>query len=261
MRHFVFRAFMSKKYVILICMIGILTDFGLEDPYVGIMKGVISRIKEDTSVIDITHHINSFDILKGAFYLASSYKYFPEHSVFLCVVDPGVGSQRAPIACAYKDYFFVGPMNGIFDMVFEERPLCVDISSHPYILKPTSNTFHGRDIFAPAAGFIEVSKSIESLGPHIDYQYHLKIPKPVIEKDIIKGQILFYDKFGNAITNVECRPIKHAIIEDRKIEYFEYFSQAPYIGITCGSFRYLEFFVNKGSFKDVISSKEFALIL
>jgi Uncharacterized conserved protein len=244
-------------------MIALLTDFGTDDPYVGIVKAVIYSIEKDVETVDITHNIEPFNILKGAFYLVSSYKYFPKETVFMCVVDPGVGSSRLPIACKYKDYFFVGPMNGIFDMVFEEKPYCVDISNHPYILKPTSNTFHGRDIFAPASAWIHKLKYIDFLGPKVNYQHSLDIPKPVLKDNTIEGSILFYDRFGNAITNVGCTKIKYAFIEDKKIEYFEYFSQAPKNtpGITCGSFGYFEFFISQGSFKEFSYTKSFKLIL
>ena len=255
--------FMSKKYAILYCMIALITDFGTADPYVGIVKAVILSVEKNVEIIDITHEIDPFDILKGAFYLESAYRYFPKETIFMGVIDPGVGSSRTPIACKYRDYFFVGPMNGLFDMVFEEKPYCVDISNHPYILKPTSSTFHGRDIFAPACAYIHKFKSIEFLGPKIDYVYHLDIPKPLLKDNTIEGKILFYDKFGNAITNVRCKSIKYAIIDDKKVEYFEYFSKAPKQspGITCGSFGYLEFFINQGSFKDFTSARDFTLIL
>ncbi len=254
---------MSKKYAILYCMIALITDFGTHDPYVGIVKGVIFSVEKNVEIVDITHDIDSYDILKGAFYLANSYRYFPKETVFMGVVDPGVGSSRTPIACKYRDYFFVGPMNGLFDMVFEETPHCVDISNHPYILKPASHTFHGRDIFAPASIYIHKFKSIDFLGPKIDYVYSLNIPTPYTKEDKIEGTILFYDKFGNAITNIKCRPIKYAMIDNSKIDYFEYFSKAPkhLPGITCGSFGYLEFFVNQGSFKDFTDRKTFTLIL
>ncbi|MGC8650550.1 MAG: SAM hydrolase/SAM-dependent halogenase family protein [Hydrogenobaculum sp.] len=243
-------------------MIALLTDFGTDDPFVGIVKGVIYSVEKNVEIIDITHNIDAFNVLKGAFYLSASYKYFPKETVFMCVVDPGVGSSRLPIACKYKDFFFVGPMNGIFDMVFEETPYCVDISNHPYVLKPVSSTFHGRDIFAPASAWIHKLRSIDFLGPSIKYQYSLNIPKPTFKDGIIEGVILFYDRFGNAITNVKCTELKYALIEDKKIDYFEYFSKAPknYPGITCGSFGYMEFFINQGSFKDFISAKDFKII-
>ncbi len=244
-------------------MIAMITDFGTDDPYVGIVKGVILSVEKNVEIVDITHNIDSYDILKGAFYLACSYRYFPKETIFVGVIDPGVGSSRVPIACKYEDYFFVGPMNGLFDMVFESAPFCVDISNHPYILKPTSNTFHGRDIFAPACAYIHKLKSIDFLGPKISYRYSLDIPKPAIKEDVIEGAILFYDKFGNAITNIKCVKPKYAVIDGQKIEYFEYFAEAPKNspGITCGSFGYLEFFVNRGSFKDFTNAKSFKLVI
>lgn len=244
-------------------MIAILTDFSTKDPYVGIMKGVIHSINKDANIIDITHEIENYNILKASFYLKASYEYFPENTVFLCVVDPGVGSSRLPIACRYNKYFFVGPMNGIFDLVFEEKPKCVDISNHPFRLKNISNTFHGRDIFAPATAHLDKIKSIDFLGPFIEYKYSISIPKPIYKEGYIEGEILFYDHFGNGITNIKCQNFKYALLEDKKIDYYAYFSQAPIgsIGITCGSFGYLEFFVNQGCFKDNSNTKSFKLIV
>ena len=244
-------------------MIAILTDFGLKDPYIGIMKGVLYSINPSSTIIDIVHEIEAYNILKGAFYLANAYKFFPKNTVFLCIIDPGVGSQRLPIACYYKNYFFVGPMNGIFDLVFEEEPMCVDISNHPYILKPTSTTFHGKDIFAPAAAYIDKIKSIENFGSKINYEYNLNLLHPKQIGNIIEGEILFYDNFGNAITNVKCTNIKYALINNKKIKYYKFFAEAKAKtpGITCGSFGYLEFFINQGSFKDFYNVKNFKIIL
>ncbi len=244
-------------------MIAVLTDFSTKDPYVGIMKGVIYSINKDAIMLDITNEIEDYNIVKGAFYLKASYIYFPENTVFLCVVDPGVGSDRTPIACRYDKYFFVGPMNGIFDMVFEQKPKCIDISNHPFKLKSLSNTFHGRDIFAPAAAYLDKIKNLDVLGALIEYKYNLKISKPIHKEEHIEGEILFYDHFGNAITNIKCQDFKYALIGDTTINRYEYFSQAPIKspGITCGSFGYLELFINQGSFKDFYNIKSFKIIV
>src|SRR5215471_82355 len=146
-------------------IITLTTDFGLSDPFVGIMKGVIFGIVPGAKVVDITHDIGSYDVLEGAFLIESAYRYFPEGTVHVVVVDPGVGSARRPIAAAAHGHVFVGPDNGVLSAVFENE--VYHITNRRLFLDSVSQTFHGRDIFSPVAAYIAKGAPIESVGPRI----------------------------------------------------------------------------------------------
>src|SRR5579859_5824492 len=145
-------------------VVALLTDFGLRDGYVGIMKGVITAITSGVHIIDITHDIVPQQIASGAWTLATSYRYFPRQTVFVCVVDPGVGSSRQAIALHAGDWFFVGPDNGLFSYVLAEQPAhaAVLLSNPAYHLQQVSSTFHGRDIFSPVGRSEEHTSELQS---------------------------------------------------------------------------------------------------
>ncbi|RLE51072.1 MAG: hypothetical protein DRJ21_00870, partial [Candidatus Methanomethylicota archaeon] len=136
-------------------IIAILTDFGLRDPYVAIMKGVILSIAPHVKIIDITHEVEKFNVKQGAFILASVVRYFPRNTIYLCVVDPGVGTKRRPIIVETNRSTFVGPDNGILMLAAHSEGILrvIEIRNPKYMLKGRSSTFHGRDIFAPAAAY------------------------------------------------------------------------------------------------------------
>ncbi|MDD2889163.1 MAG: SAM-dependent chlorinase/fluorinase [bacterium] len=181
--------------------IAILTDFGLEDTYTAIMKGVMLKINPELRFVDITHSIPQGDIKKAAFRLFTAYKYFPANTIFLVVVDPGVGTKRLPIIIKTNDYYFVGPDNGIFSWIYTyER--CKVYSIKP-IPKNISNTFHGKDIFAPVAAKLSKGIKITQLGEELKQWTFFKIPAPQKSKDTIEGEIIDIDGFGNLITNIE----------------------------------------------------------
>jgi S-adenosylmethionine hydrolase len=189
-------------------LITLTTDFGLRDPFAGIMKGVILSINADVQLVDLTHQVESFDVLEGALTLAESYRYFPPGTIHMVVVDPGVGSERRPILVSTPDAAFVGPDNGIFSVVYErERGFEVrHITAEQYFRRPVSQTFQGRDIFAPVAAWLSRGTAAENLGPVITDYVRLETPKPQRSGDgLTRGSVLRIDKFGNVTTNF--RPV------------------------------------------------------
>ncbi len=181
----------------------ILTDFGTADPFVGIMKGVIHQIAPHTTVIDLTHEIPPGDIQQGAIALWQSVNYFPTNSIFLVVIDPGVGTTRRPMVLENGKHTFIGPDNGVLSFVLGEDPKAWDISNPQLTLPNPGMTFHGRDIFAPAAAHASLGVTGSKFGASIPNLQllpypHLHSPSP----RVIEGQILFADRFGNLLTSL-----------------------------------------------------------
>ncbi len=193
------------------------TDFGLNDHYVGAMKGVILNINPQAQIVDICNAVQSFDVLEGALTIAQAYRYFPADTVHLVVVDPGVGTTRRPLLVTTEKHMFLAPDNGVLSFVFdhEERVNVRHISAEHYFLQPVSSTFHGRDVFAAVAGWL--SKGVESskFGDEItDYiRFAAPHPKPVNDK-LLKGVVLKVDKFGNLITNITPKDLPQLFAED-----------------------------------------------
>ena len=187
-------------------VIALLTDFGLQDSYVGVMKGVIARSVPDATVIDITHAIRPQDILHGAYTLSISVPYFPRRTIFCCVVDPGVGSDRYPIAVKAGQWVFVAPDNGLLSLVFQQyRPSEVVILNNPvFHLKAVSSTFHGRDIFARVAGHLAEGKPMSDMGDALNPSAlrWLEVPVPHRKDNTVEGMVLHVDHFGNIITSL-----------------------------------------------------------
>jgi len=191
-------------------MITLTTDFGLTEPYVGAMKGVIHTINPTAKVVDITNAVQSFDVLDGALAISQAYNYFPKDTVHLVVVDPGVGSSRRPIVASIGQYFFVAPDNGVLSLVFEkeERVTVRHITSEHYFRTPISNTFHGRDIFAPIAAYLSKGVDSSKFGEEITDYVRFLAPKPKeTAPNTWKGIVLKTDKFGNLITNVTTKDL------------------------------------------------------
>ncbi len=191
-------------------MITLTTDFGLTEHYVGAMKGVIHSINPSVQMADITNAVQSFDILDGAIAIAQSYSYFPNGTVHLVVVDPGVGGPRRPILASVGEYLFVAPDNGVLSLVYEreERVLVRHITGEHYFRQPISNTFHGRDIFAPVAAYLSKGVDTDKFGEEITDFVRFVAPKPkTVGPNAWKGVVLKADKFGNLITNITPRDI------------------------------------------------------
>lgn len=185
-------------------LITLTTDFGLRDPFVGIMKGVILTINAEAKLVDLTHEVDSFDVLEGALTLVQSYGYFPHGTIHLVVVDPGVGSERRPILLSTPDAIFVGPDNGIFSLIYEREPAFEvrHIITEQYFRRPVSQTFQGRDIFAPVAAWLSRGAAAGNFGPVIGDYIRVQPPRPQqTGKGRLQGSVLRIDKFGNVITN------------------------------------------------------------
>lgn len=186
-------------------LIVILTDFGLIDTYVGVMKGVIKTIYPDAECIDLTHAIPPQSIQNGALALLHSYKYFPIGTTFLVIVDPGVGSSRNPIVVEANGYTFVAPDNGVLSYVLDQigNWKAVALTNPKFHLDNVSYSFHGRDIFAPASAYI-ASKTypLEAFGEPVETLVILGKPHLVVETPYIEGEIVHIDHFGNIITSI-----------------------------------------------------------
>ena len=190
-------------------IITLTTDFGTSDAYVGIMKGVILGINPNVQVVDLTHAIPPQDIHDAALSIHAAHRYFPEGTIHTIVVDPGVGSDRQAVICQTDRAFFVCPDNGILTYLLHEIEnadgqsiKAVAIQNKAYYLPEVSNTFHGRDVFAPVAAHLSLGVPLANIGPSVDDLVQLPIPTHQVSGNTIIGQIVKIDRFGNAITNL-----------------------------------------------------------
>jgi S-adenosylmethionine hydrolase len=205
-------------------VIALLTDFGTRDHYAGTMKGVALALCPDATLVDITHDIPPHDVLGGSLELAASYKYFPAGTIFLTVVDPGVGSQRRAIAADAAGYRFVAPDNGVLTLVFKESPpkRVVEITERRYARPTVSRTFEGRDRFAPAAAWLAKGIELAALGRGLTSWQTLTVPEPIVSANEVAGEVLRVDRFGNLVTNIDRRT-------------FDRFAEAGGIDIAAGA--------------------------
>lgn len=191
-------------------VITLTTDFGLQDYYVSAMKAVMIDIAPDVRLVDISHEIPSQDIMAGSWILKNSVMLFPPNTVHMVVVDPGVGTDRKAIALQIDDQYFVGPDNGIFSLLTEEKEFrAIRLTNKEYLRDNPSNTFHGRDIFAPAAAHLSRGINLEELGEPVEDLVTYRWTVPIADKDGLEGMVIHIDKFGNLITN-----ITESLIED-----------------------------------------------
>jgi len=186
-------------------IITLTTDFGLNDHFVGAMKGVMLQTAPDAQIVDISHAVQPFDILDGALTISQAYSYFPSGTVHMVIVDPGVGTARRPIILAGDRHYFVAPDNGVLSLVYarEQRLSVRHVTAEHYFLQPVSDTFHGRDIFSPVAASLSKGVDPNRFGEEItDYvRFAAPRPKPVDERTL-RGVVLKVDRFGNLITNI-----------------------------------------------------------
>lgn len=211
--------------------ITLLTDFGHKDNFVGIMKGVIARIAPSANIIDLCHEIPAQDIRAGAFCLKTAYAYFPKGTIHVVVVDPGVGSKRLPILVKTKDYYFIGPDNGVLSLALDELKIIdiIRLDNAKFHLPRVSNTFHGRDIFSAVAAHIAKGMRYSKCGTRIKQYKKITLPKPHITSAAIHAEIIYIDRFGNLITNVSAADagkrinplitIKNKVISGIKVSY------------------------------------------
>ncbi len=243
-------------------IIALLTDFGTSDGFVGSVKGVIKSINKNADIIDISHDITPFDILEASIVLNASYRYFPEKTIFVCVVDPGVGTERKPIAVETEKYIFIAPDNGLLTLPLKNEKIksIVEISNKKYILERETETFHGRDIFAPAAAYLSKGVEIHQLGKKLNQIKKLNIPQPLKTDKEIVGQIIKFDRFGNGITNLTDIPEnpKEITVNGYKIQkvckaFLE--GEKDKLNLIKGSFGFYELFVPMDSAKDRFNLK------
>jgi S-adenosyl-L-methionine hydrolase (adenosine-forming) len=188
-------------------LIALLSDFGSRDHYAGTMKGVMLGICPDATLVDISHEIPPHDVMTAALELAASYRYFPPGTIFLVVVDPGVGSTRRGLAADTGEYRLVAPDNGVLTAVFREAPpkKVVDLTERRYARPTVSRTFEGRDRFAPAAAWLAKGIQLTALGRPVANYQRLDIPAPTVDAAALSGQVLHVDRFGNVVTNIDRR--------------------------------------------------------
>ena len=247
-------------------IITLLTDFGTDDEYVGLMKGMILSINPSATIVDITHQIDRQDIIQAAFTIFSGYQYFPDGTVHLVVVDPGVGTERGLLALKLENHFFIAPDNGVLTLLFNEKKVSSLnlINNSTYFKASESRTFHGRDIIAPVGAHIANGLEIDELGPEIDVQNIVcldNLGARCTENGDLKGEVVAIDHFGNLITNIkseqltECLPagpreeirirIRSNVINGLSETYASVGSNTPLALI--GSRGYLEIAINRGN--------------
>ena len=240
-------------------VVAFLSDFGTRDHYAGTLKAVVLGLCPDANLVDIGHEIPAHDVLAGALELAACYKYFPSGTIFLVVVDPGVGSSRRGIAADCGDYKFVAPDNGVLSAVFRETPpkKVVELTERKYARPTVSRTFEGRDRFAPAAVWLAKGVALVSMGKSITNYHVIDLPTPEVAAEHITGQVVRVDRFGNLITNIDRKMLEQfaggrpiaVTLADRDIpRIVATYADAP-VGELCalfGSTDHLEVAVNAG---------------
>lgn len=247
------------------------TDFGYREPLAGIMKGVILNINPSVNIIDITHGISPQNIMEAAFTLEIILTSFPYKTIHVVVVDPGVGSQRRPLLVITDHHYFVGPDNGVFSRIYtlSESLMVLQITAEHYFLPQRSSTFHGRDIFAPVAAWLSKGVKTSNFGDPVTDYVTMPIPVPSMPTDnIIEGEVIYIEQFGNLITNIPAQKINDLCIskQSRNLKIIVKGSEAPLkrfyaeaegrgLYSLINAFGYLELFVNKGSAASVFDLK------
>ncbi len=186
-------------------IVTLLTDFGTKDTYVPQMKGVLLSLNQTLTIVDISHEVKPQNIFEGAFLLNTCYSFYPQKTIHIAVVDPGVGSPRAALLIETKNYYLIGPDNGILSLCLEKEKIktIIELKNSEYFLKNVSTTFHGRDIFAPIAGHLSLGIQPAQFGPTIESINTLKIPRLQKHDNILEAQVIYTDHFGNMITNIK----------------------------------------------------------
>ena len=215
-------------------IVTLLTDFGLTDPFVGVMKGVLLERMPEVRIVDLTHGIGPQDVAAAAFWLARSYRYFTEGTVHVAVVDPGVGTSRTPIAMEADRHYFVAPDNGLLGPLLDAfRGADVRrIDTASLGVESISRTFHGRDVFAPAAAELAAGRRwLSELGPPCEHTKASVLPKAHVEADEVRGVVVTADRFGNLITNVPSRLVarfEHPVVAaaDQHFEIVDTYAEA-----------------------------------
>jgi S-adenosylmethionine hydrolase len=186
-------------------LITLLTDFGSRDAYVGIVKGVVLGICPGARIVDLTHEVPAQAVRLGALLLRSAVGYFPDGTVHLAVVDPGVGSARDPVVVVTPRAFLVGPDNGLLAPAAAAlgAPVVRRLAREEFFRRPVSHTFHGRDVFAPVAAHLAAGTPPDALGPELPGLQPLALPEPRVEPTAVHGEVIYVDRFGNLVTNID----------------------------------------------------------
>jgi S-adenosylmethionine hydrolase len=250
-------------------IITLTTDFGLADPYVAEMKAVILGINPDAKIVDISHQVEKFNIKMGAYILAAAAPYFPRDAIHVAIIDPGVGAKRKPILIETENSFFVGPDNGVLALAAEKQGIrhVYEIANPKYMLPKVSTTFHGRDIFAPAAAYLSKGVSPSEFGREIHRIVKPKFAKIFRKGSMLIGEIIHVDSFGNIITNfaadwLELIGVKESVkvkIGEAALRlrlckaYAEVKAKKPLAII--GSHDFLEISVNQGNAAEAFKAK------
>jgi hypothetical protein len=258
-------------------IIALLTDFGYEDPYVASMKGVALSICPDVKLIDITHSIPSFDIETGAFTLLASYKYFPQGTIFVAVVDPGVGGPRRPLLIVTRNYYFIGPDNGLLTAAAEDDGIeaVIKIENELYFRKPVSASFHGRDIFMPTAAWLACGVAPDTFGSRQPIESivrsSISMYISTISADCVEVRVLHIDKFGNVILSQRYDSLENALGIKLGDKVYVRYKGAEYEALVAkvfsvasekqlvlykNSFDFAELAVNRGSAKDLMGVRK-----
>lgn len=253
-------------------VITLTTDFGLQDYYVSAMKAVMLNIAADARLVDISHGVPSQDIMAGSWILKNSAMLFPSGTVHTVVIDPGVGTERDPIALEIEDQYFVGPDNGIFSLLTRDTVYrAVRLTNERYWRENPSNTFHGRDIFAPVAAHLSQGVPFKKLGDPVKDLVTYKWTVPIADKDGLEGMVIHIDKFGNLITNItedlleeviDAKDVRiyvgNTILDDIATTFGKVTEGEPVAYI--GSSGMLEIGINKGSAEEMLSVQKGAQI-
>lgn len=195
-------------------VITLTTDFGVRDPYVGMMKGVILSIAPDVRIVDLTHGIRSHDVTEAALVIGASHAYFPKGAIHVVVVDPGVGSSRRPLLVATEHAYFVAPDNGVLSEIDagSARMACLELTAARFFRHPVSSTFHGRDVFAPVAAWLSRGVEPERFGSPVENRVTLSLPEVRRSgRDGLAGTVLRVDKFGNLVTNLRAETCRERL--------------------------------------------------
>ena len=254
-------------------MITLTSDFGLKDPYVAEMKGAVLSINPKATLIDITHDVEKFNVRMAAFVLASAAPYFPKGTVHLAVVDPGVGTHRRALAVHTKQGFFVGPDNGVLILAAQNQGVehVYELANPKFMLPKISSTFHGRDVFAPAAAHLDIGVHPGEFGPEINSPVNPEFTAIKKTRNFLIGEVLHIDGFGNIITNINQTDLAQSIgkfnveLQDISLKlpfgkaYAEVNPKEPIALI--GSHGFLEIALNQGNAAEKFNAKAGAKII
>jgi S-adenosylmethionine hydrolase len=244
-------------------LITLTTDFGLDDPFVGVMKGVILTVAPRAQIVDLSHGIPPHDLKEAALTIGTNYRFFPAHTVHVVVVDPGVGSERRPILVIAGRHYFIGPDNGVFSFVYEREIASlrvIHITASRFFLREESPTFQGRDVFAPVAARVARGMHFMNFGAPISDFVKSELPKPKLGRNALRGEVIHIDRFGNCMTNIRRSEIDslarlhpaatfRPFFRRKEVPLKKFYAQAKDEALCAviNSSDYLELFVNRAN--------------